>query len=120
MKKLFKSIIATILVVSMLLATSVVAFAASSIQEEYVSDLRLIYADTYEEAKLVLTDSKLEGYKILNNNLNANSGKKGVWLAYKTTTDIDDAIPDVAVIQMGGGYSAANYQAMIEQSRGEY
>ena len=120
MKKIFKSIIAIILVVSMLLATSVVAFAASSIQEEYISDIRLIYADTYEEAKLVLTESKLEGYKILNNNLNANSGKKGVWLAYKTTTDIDDAITDVAVIQMGGGYSAANYQAMIEQSRGEY
>ena len=120
MKKLFKSIIATILVVSMLLATSVVAFAASSIQEEYISDLRLIYADTYEDAKLVLTESKLEGYKILNNNLNANSGKTGVWLAYKTTTDINDAITDVAVIQMGGGYNAANYQAMIAQSRGEY
>ena len=120
MKKLFKSIISIILVVSMLCATSVVAFASSSIQEEYVSDIRLIYADTYEEAKLVLTESKLEGYKILNNNLNANSGKKGVWLAYKTTTDIDDAITDVAVIQMGGGYSAANYQAMIEQSRAEY
>ena len=120
MKKLFKSIIATILVVSMLLATSVVAFAASSIQEEYISDLRLIYADTYEDAKLVLTESKLEGYKILNNNLNANSGKTGVWLAYKTTTDINDAITDVAVIQMGGGYNAANYQAMIAQSRGDY
>ena len=120
MKKLFKSIIATILVVSMLCATSVVAFASSSIQEEYISDIRLIYADTYEEAKLVLTESKLEGYKILNNNLNANSGKTGVWLAYKTTTDINDAITDVAVIQMGGGYNAANYQAMIAQSRGEY
>lgn len=120
MKKLFKSIISIILVVSMLCATSVVAFASSSIQEEYISDIRLIYADTYEEAKLVLTESKLEGYKVLNNNLNANSGKKGVWLAYKTTTDIDDAITDVAVIQMGGGYSAANYQAMIEQSRAEY
>ena len=120
MKKLFKSIISIILVVSMLCATSVVAFAASSIQEEYISDIRLIYADTYEEAKLVLTESKLEGYKILSNNFNANSGKKGVWFAYKTTTDIEDAITDVAVIQMGGGYSAANYQAMIEQSRAEY
>ena len=120
MKKLFKSIISIILVVSMLCATSVVAFASSSIQEEYISDIRLIYADTYEEAKLVLTESKLEGYKILNNNLNANSGKQGVWLAYKITTDVNEAITDVAVIQMGGGYNAANYQAMIEQSRSEY
>ena len=120
MKKLFKSIISIILVVSMLCATSVVAFASSSIQEEYISDIRLIYADTYEEAKLVLTESKLEGYKILNNNLNANSGKQGVWLAYKITTDVNEAITDVAVMQMGGGYNAANYQAMIEQSRSEY
>ena len=88
MKKLFKSIIATILVVSMLCVTSVVAFASSNIQEEYICDIRLIYTDTYEEAKLVLTESKLEGYKILNNNLNANSGKQGVWLAYKVTTNI--------------------------------
>ena len=120
MKKLFKSIIATILVVSMILATSVVAFADSSIQEEYISDLRLIYADTYEEAKLNLTDSKLEGYKILNNNLNAYTGKTGVWLAYKTTTNVDDTITDISIMQMGGGYNAANYQAMIEKSRGEY
>ena len=120
MKKLFKSIIATILVVSMLCATSVVAFASSSIQEEYISDIRLIYADTYEEAKLVLTESKLEGYKILNNNLNANSGKKGVWLAYKTTTNVDDAITDISIMQMGGGYRVGNYQEMINNSRAEY
>ena len=120
MKKLFKSIISIILVVSMLCATSVVAFASSSIQEEYISDIRLIYADTYEEAKLVLTESKLEGYKILNNNLNANSGKKGVWLAYKTTTDVNEAITDVAVMQMGGGYKVGNYQEMIKNSRTEY
>ena len=120
MKKAIKGLISIILVLSMVLCTSVVAFAASSIQEEYISDLRLIYADTYDAAKLVLTDSKLEGYKILNHNLNANSGKNGVWLAYKTTNDVNEAITDVAVIQMGGGYNAANYQAMIEQSRGEY
>ena len=120
MKKIIKGLISIILALSMILGTSVVAFAESSIKEEYISDLRLIYADTYDAAKLVLSDSKLEGYKILNNNLNLNSGKTGVWLAYKTTTNIDDAITDVAIIQMGGGYSAANYQTMIENSRTEY
>ena len=120
MKKTLKFLISIILVLSIMLSTSVVIFADSSVQEEYVSDLRLIYADTYNDAVLVLSDSKLEGYKILNNNLNMNSGKTGVWLAYKTTTNIDEAITDVAVIQMGGGYNAANYQAMIEQSRAEY
>ena len=69
MKKTVKGLISIILVLSMILATSVVVFADSSIQEEYISDLRLIYADSYDAAKLVLADSKLEGYKILNNNL---------------------------------------------------
>ena len=120
MKKIIKGIVSIILVLSMILGTSVVAFAESSIQEEYISDLRLIYADSYEAAKLALSDSKLEGYKILNNNLNSNSGKTGVWLAYKTTTNIDDAITDVAIIQMGGGYKVGNYQEMIANSRTEY
>ena len=120
MKKIIKGFISIILALSMILSSSLVVFAESSIQEEYIADLRLIYADTYDAAKLVLTDSKLEGYKILNNNLNANSGKTGVWLAYKTTTDVNDAITDVAVMQMGGGYKVGNYQEMINNSRVEY
>ena len=127
MKKLLKSLLSIILVLSMMLGTSLSAAAASSIEEEYLSDLRLIYADSYEEAKEILSETSLEGYKILNSNLNAASGvvnsllgNTGVWLVYKTTTDIDDAITDIAVMQMGGGYSVGNYQAMIEQSRNEY
>ena len=120
MKKIIKGIISIFLVLSMMLGTSVVVFADSSIQEEYISDLRLIYADSYDAAKLALADSKLEGYKILNNNLNANSGKTGVWLAYKTTTNVDDAITDISVMQMGGGYMVGNYQEMIKNSRADY
>ena len=120
MKKILKSIISIILVLSMMLSTAVTASALFEIKEEYVSDLRLIYADTYEEARRTFADSKLEGYRVLNHNLNEYTGKTGVWLAYKVTTNINDAITDVAVMQMGGGYSAANYQAMIESSREEY
>ena len=103
MKKTFKGIVAILLVVSMLMSSAVVVFAAK--EEVYLSDLRLIYADSYDEAKQFLANSKLEGYQIYNENLNKGSGKIGVWLAYKTTTDIDDAITDIAIMQMGGGYS---------------
>ena len=120
MKTTLKSLISIILVLSVMLSTAIVASAAYEIEEEYISDLRLVYADTYEEAVLSFADSKLEGYKVLNHNLNEYSGKKAVWLAYKVTTNINDAITDVAVMQMGGGYSAANYHAMIESSREEY
>ena len=103
-----------------MLSTTVTASAMFGIEEEYISDLRLIYADTYEEATRIFADSKLEGYKVLNRNLNEYSGKKGVWLAYKVTKNINEAITDVAIMQMGGGYSAANYSSMIEASRTEY
>ena len=120
MKLFLKSLISLILVLSMMLSTALTASAMFEIEEEYISDLRLIYANTYEEAKLILADSKLKNYRVLNQNLNAYSGEVGVWLVYKTTKNINDAITDIAVMQMGGGYKAANYQAMLSEIRADY
>ena len=120
MKKTLKCLISIIMVLSIMLGTMVAIFAASEIEEEYLSDMRLVYADSYNEAKLIVSESKLEGYEVLDHNLNSNSGEVGVWLVYKTTTDINDAITDVAIMQMGGGYKAGNYQQMIDYSRDEY
>ena len=88
--------------------------------EEYLSDLKIIYADDYSEAEEILEDSELEDYMLLDANLNDNTGKKGVFLAYKVTTDIEDAITDLAIMQMDGGYKEGNYQEMIAQSLAEY
>lgn len=118
MKKAFKNILSIILVISMLLCATVPAFAAGA--EEYICELRLIYAEDYEEAKEILSECEFEDYKILNENLNENSDEIGVWLAYKTTTDIEDAITDIAVMQMNGGYTLGNYQEMIKESYDEY
>jgi hypothetical protein len=118
MKFIIKSIVSIILVISMLLSASVVAFAKS--EEIYLSELRIVYANSYDEAKQVLTSSKLEDYQIFNENLNNGSGEVGVWLAYKTTTNIEDAITDIAIMQMGGGYSEGNFQEMIKASKEEY
>ena len=118
MKTSIKRIISMILVLATLFCVSVPAFAVDD--EEYLSDLRIIYADDYDEAREILSDCVLEGYKLLKENLNEGTGKTGVWLAYQTTTDIDEAITDIAVMQMNGGYNEGNYQAMIEQSYEEY
>ena len=118
MKKIFYRIISSILVFTTLFFICVPAFAVEN--EEYLSDLRIIYADDFEEAKAILDDCVLEGYSLFNENLNANTGKTGVWLAYKTTTDIEDAITDIAVMQMNGGYNEGNYQEMIKNSYNEY
>ena len=118
MKTYFKRILSLALIIALLFCSTVTVFAAED--EEYLSDLRLIYADDYEEAEAILADSELEDYKLFNANLNENTGKTGVWLAYLTTTDVDDAITDIAVMQMNGGYNEGNYQAMIQQSYQEY
>ena len=119
MRKAYKSIISIILVVSMLICAVVPAFAAGA-EEEYICELRLIYAEDYEEAMEIVSEGEFSDYKLLNENLNEDSDEIGVWLAYKTTTNIDDAITDLAVMQMNGGYTLGNYQEMIEESYDEY
>ena len=118
MKKTIKSIISVILAIATLLCATVPAFAAED--EEYICDLRIIYADDYDEAKEILAETEFSQYKLLNENLNVDTGEDGVWLAYKTTTDIEDAITDMAIMDMGGGYNEGNFQQMIEESYNEY
>ena len=120
MKRIHKRILSMLLIFCMLFLATVPAFAAKKDDEEYLSDLRIVYADDFNEAKAIIAGSGLEGYKLFNANLNENTEKRGVYLAYKTTTDIEDAITDIAVMQMNGGYKEGNYQAMIQQSYNEY
>lgn len=119
MGRITKKFIALVLVISMMLATVPVSALASS-SEEYLADLRLVYADKYEDAVSIVASSMFDDYEVLNYNLNNKSGKTGTWLAYKTTDDIELAITDIAVMQMQGGYQEGNYQAMLAQSRSEY
>ena len=116
--KITKSIISIVLSISLFLCATVPAFAAKD--EEYVSELRLVYAEDYDEAKAIIAEGEFKEYKVLNENLNENSDEIGVWLAYKTTTNIEEAITDLAIMQMNGGYSDGNYQEMIKQSYDEY
>ena len=118
MKNVNKIIVSWVLMLSMLLCATVPAFAAGT--EEYISELRLVYAEDYNEAKAIIAEGEFKDYKVLNENLNADSDEIGVWLAYKTTTNIEEAITDLAVMQMNGGYSDGNYQEMIKQSYDEY
>ena len=120
MTKITKRIISLMLTLCLLFLAIVPTFAAKEEEEEYLSDLRIIYSDNYNGAKEILSSSSLEGYKLFNANLNEGTGKKGVFIAYKTTTDIEDAITDISVMQMNGGYNEGNYQEMIKQSYAEY
>ncbi|MEE1171580.1 MAG: hypothetical protein U0K87_04415 [Ruminococcus sp.] len=118
MTKVFRRLLAFVLVVSLLLTSNISVFAAT--KEEYLSELRLVYAEDYSEAKEILKETKFKDYEILNENLNEGTKKIGVWLAYKTTTNIEDAITDLSVMQMQGGYQEGNYQEMIKKSYDDY
>lgn len=119
MHKSIKRLLAFVIAICILSSAAITAYAEDD-GEEYVCELRLIYAEDYSEAMDILEDSEFSDYELLDENLNSNTGEIGVWLAYKTTDDIEDAITDVAVMQMGGGYREGNYQEMIKKSRDEY
>ena len=67
MEKLWKRILSFVLVISLIITSSVNAFALAD--EEYLCELRIVYADTYNEAKEILADSEFKDYKLFKENL---------------------------------------------------
>ena len=113
MKRFSKALIALILaiVIATLLPVQVVADTP-----EYISEIKIAMDDTED----------LNGYIILkdgNNPADINKGAGGgegsqgnvpVYLGYKTTKNRKDAITDLAVMNMKGGYSTEDYDALME------
>ena len=88
----------------------------------YISEVKVGAGESGLEAA-----SALEGYIILsddsgnpvdlNNDAGGGWGSKGdrvVYLGYKTTTDRKDAITDLAVMNMNGGYNVQEYEILME------
>ena len=98
--------------VMVFLAIPVTAFAAE--KTEYIKELRLSTAPTEEEAKQWLVDN---GYVVLSTNLNKDTKKDPVFLGYKITYDAKEAITDMAVMQMDGGYSFSEYAEALKQQQ---
>ena len=98
---------------------TVVAYAASN--EEFLSEVALVYEDSVEEAQEVI---KGTDWKLYNKDLNPNNDitilDNGVYLVYKTSTNVEDAITDLRVMDMYGGYNATNYQSQLQESRTQY
>ncbi len=118
LKKSLSAIISIILVLSLCLGTWSVAFAASS-GKKYVKEVILSYGNTADEAKQWLTDN---GYEIVDSNLNDGaddtfSTKRAVYLGYKTTDKASEAITDMKVMNMKGGYSIQDYQMLLSEQK---
>ena len=112
--KFFKVLISMLLVVTLCM-TMVMPASAGRITY-YLSDLKMAEASTADEAKKLLTD---EGFTILDKNLNPGGGK-AVYLGYKKSNNVEDAITDVRVMNMKGGFNISDYETIIEDALDEY
>ena len=115
MKKIISLIVTIALLVSMFATT---AYAARN--EEFVSEIALIYEDSIADAKKAIEGTE---WKLWEQDLNANADyliQDGVYLIYKTSTNVEDAITDLRVMDMYGGFSTSNYEKQLEASRNAY
>ena len=122
MKKRTMSIIAVILVMAMALADPLRVLADS--QPVYLSDVKVgmgkssgdAEKDLISEGYTIVTDDK--GNKVdFNTGAGGGWGSKGdrvVYIGYKTTTERADAITDLALMNMRGGYSTDDYDTLME------
>ncbi len=118
LKKSLSAVISVILVLALCVGTCTSAFAASS-GKKYVKEVILSYGDTVEDAITWLSD---HGYEAVDNNLNegaddAFTSKRAVCLGYKTTNKASEAITDMKLMNMKGGYSIQDYQMLLSEQK---
>ena len=128
MKRLLMIFTSALLCMTMLVIgpAQVVASAADSNEQKYISEVKIGMGETSEQASKELLE---EGYTILKDggeyaDLNKDAGSKSalkagpnqkiVYLGYKTTADASDAITDLAVMNMRGGYSFEDYEKLVQ------
>ena len=112
--KFLKVLISMILVATMCVTMMMPASAGRATY--YLSDLKMAEADTEEEAKNILSAN---GYIVLDKNLNPG-GDKAVYLGYMKSTNVDDAITDIRVMNMNGGFNISDYESIVEDALQEY
>lgn len=117
MKRLSTTFIAIVMAVLMATLNPIRTFAANS--PDYISEVKVFIGD--------YSTAEAEGYTLLkigndpvdlNQNAGGGLGSKGdkaVYLGYKTTKNSKEAITDLALMNMKGGYDVAAYDALYEE-----
>jgi len=80
---------------------------------KYVSEVYVAYGKDADEAKKTLED---KGFTPVDGNLN-EGGKTYAMMGYKTTDDPQQAITDLSVMNMNGGYSVTDYKHLLTQQK---
>ena len=112
MKKAWLKIVSLVLVISTLLtALPTTAFAEGSENGEvYIKSVQLARAETKEEAKSLLED---EGYIFLDADLNEGTSEDGIWMGYTTTTNPEEAVYDLKLMNMNGGFTLTSMEKAL-------
>ena len=114
-----KRIIALLLTAAMLVSViAIPTYAATG--EVFLADVALIYEDSVNDAKAAIAGTD---WQLFEQDLNDDADfmfDNGVYLIYKTTTNVEEAITDLRVMDMYGGYTTANYEKQLEASRAAY
>ena len=126
MKKTFTVFLALLLAITLFLSLPAKVFADST-TEKYVSEIRLGVDKKADKAL-----AALDGYEILkgadgkpvdlNKDAGGGTGSKGdrvVYLGFKRTSDRSEAVTDLAVMNMNGGYKVEDYKALMEKQMKE-
>ena len=118
MKRISTVIVAVVLAVLTGVLNPVMTFAAAANTPDYISEVKIFMGDHSAAAA--------EGYSLLkigndpvdlNQNAGGGLGSKGekaVYLGYKTTKNRSEAITDLALMNMKGGYSVEDYNYLME------
>ena len=119
MKRLSRSVLAVFLAVLMGLLSTVRVFAAGTESPDYVGEVKIFFGDASAAEKEGFTLLK-DGNNPVDLNQNAggglaSKGEKAVYLGYKTTANRSEAITDLALMNMKGGYKTKDYEALMQQ-----
>ena len=120
-RKLSWKIVSLILVLATLMTSLPLTVFAEEInnggsaeQELYIKEVKLVQAKNREEAANLLA---LNGYQMLDYNLNEGTGKDGIWLGYISTTDPTEAIYDLKLMNMDGGFTRTSMEKALESQK---
>ncbi|MCR5202882.1 MAG: hypothetical protein K6D02_07345 [Lachnospiraceae bacterium] len=92
--------------------------AVQAASDPYVKEMVLSYGKTKADAEKWLKDND---YKVLDGDINAGTKPKGgndtnvVLVGYKTTTNQAEAITDIALMEMTGGFKITDMKTILNQ-----
>lgn len=115
--KLVSYLLVLVMMVSM---CTVAASAAEDTGEKYVKDVFIAYGEDKATAEKWLRDNGWEPVADLNEGKtsNATGFKNAVAvLGIKRTSNPNEAITDMAVMNMKGGYSFDDYESLVKQKK---